>query len=177
MFCTKCGNPLMNEAIICPRCGCGTVNYQVAMPYGVSQVGQQGLVYANVKVFAEECHSLWCFAVFNLLFLAGIFLVLSYGLLEEAWGVIAVAIVLAFVDFILSMVVSGRYDRMKNKYRFRVASPSEACEWEKGNKKLQAVGWMDRVVFIVTLIPTAVATIGILAFTLVSMFADRPTFW
>lgn len=28
MFCHKCGAEIDDEAIICPHCGCGTVNYQ-----------------------------------------------------------------------------------------------------------------------------------------------------
>ena len=27
MFCSKCGNQIMDEAIICPNCGCPTNNY------------------------------------------------------------------------------------------------------------------------------------------------------
>ena len=27
MFCNKCGNEIADEALICPYCGCGTVNY------------------------------------------------------------------------------------------------------------------------------------------------------
>lgn len=31
MFCSKCGNQIMNEAIICPKCGCPTLNYNQSM--------------------------------------------------------------------------------------------------------------------------------------------------
>lgn len=27
MFCNKCGKEIADEALICPYCGCGTVNY------------------------------------------------------------------------------------------------------------------------------------------------------
>ena len=27
MFCTKCGAQINEEAVICPKCGCGTANY------------------------------------------------------------------------------------------------------------------------------------------------------
>ena len=27
MFCSKCGNQIMDEAAICPNCGCPTQNY------------------------------------------------------------------------------------------------------------------------------------------------------
>lgn len=31
MFCSKCGKQIMNEAVICPKCGCPTPNYQQTM--------------------------------------------------------------------------------------------------------------------------------------------------
>ena len=27
MYCNKCGKEIDDEALICPHCGCGTVNY------------------------------------------------------------------------------------------------------------------------------------------------------
>lgn len=36
VYCSKCGKEIMNEAIICPHCGCGTVNYFAMMNRGAS---------------------------------------------------------------------------------------------------------------------------------------------
>ena len=32
MFCSKCGKEIMNEAVICPHCGCPTSNYLPQQP-------------------------------------------------------------------------------------------------------------------------------------------------
>ena len=44
-FCSKCGNEIMDEAVICPKCGCAVENAQKEQP-----IPQSGLKTA-AKVF------------------------------------------------------------------------------------------------------------------------------
>ena len=47
MFCTKCGKEIMDEAVICPNCGCPTHNYktqsqaQVTAPNIITTIAQR----------------------------------------------------------------------------------------------------------------------------------------
>ena len=43
MFCSKCGKEIMDEAVICPNCGCPTNNY--------SQPDQANVPYWNTTAF------------------------------------------------------------------------------------------------------------------------------
>lgn len=38
-YCTKCGNKLMDEAVVCPKCGCPTNDYQVRKTNGFAIAG------------------------------------------------------------------------------------------------------------------------------------------
>lgn len=56
MYCNKCGKEISDEALICPYCGCGTVNY----------IRDQAKAEARVQVQAaparKSARLLCCFA-------------------------------------------------------------------------------------------------------------------
>lgn len=45
MFCTKCGNEIFEEALICPKCGCATANME-AQTGETSALATCGIVFA-----------------------------------------------------------------------------------------------------------------------------------
>ena len=58
MYCNKCGKEIDDEALICPHCGCGTLNY----------IRDQAKAEARVQVQAaparKSARLLCCFAFF-----------------------------------------------------------------------------------------------------------------
>lgn len=47
MFCSRCGAQIDDQAMICPRCGCATQNYQPGNPYGNPYGSQSGGPYGG----------------------------------------------------------------------------------------------------------------------------------
>ena len=43
MYCTKCGAEIMNEAVICPKCGCYTHNFNQQITQTKKETNSSGL--------------------------------------------------------------------------------------------------------------------------------------
>lgn len=72
MFCSKCGKEIMNEAVICPNCGCATNNYQVANTVNVCSDD-----YPKIKDFREKADKVRMLGIFAAVFMFGIGLIFS----------------------------------------------------------------------------------------------------
>lgn len=67
-FCSQCGQGVMDEAVICPHCGCSIAKYEPDEPHGglsllsflISPVGLiLFCVYANSKPNSAKHYGLW----------------------------------------------------------------------------------------------------------------------
>lgn len=54
MFCSKCGNEIDNEAMVCPKCGCATANMvnMNAQKAAAAQTGETSTLATCATVFA-----------------------------------------------------------------------------------------------------------------------------
>lgn len=53
MFCSKCGKEIMDEAVICPNCGCATNNY-TTQQHTQSTTNIYSDDYLAIKQFSEQ---------------------------------------------------------------------------------------------------------------------------
>jgi len=56
MFCSKCGKEIMDEAVICPNCGCATNNYN-APQQSINTTNTYSDDYLTIKQFAEQARN------------------------------------------------------------------------------------------------------------------------
>ena len=78
MFCSKCGKEIMDEAIVCPNCGCATNNY--AAPKTVQEVtitNSYSNDYVAIKKFSEQARTLRNLSIFAAVFMFGIGIIFS----------------------------------------------------------------------------------------------------
>ena len=74
MFCWKCGEKIADEALICPRCGCATPNYQA--PVAAAPTHSQD--YILIKDFEDTVKSMYTASIFALVLFLGIGLPFSF---------------------------------------------------------------------------------------------------
>ena len=63
MFCTKCGNEIMDEAIICPKCGCATnsnLNFNKNKTSELSNVAMVFMIISTVLLGLYLIPLAWC---------------------------------------------------------------------------------------------------------------------
>ncbi len=109
MYCFKCGKEIMDEAVICPNCGCPTSNFQNSNSN--STVVGNSSEYPIIKKFKEDVNSLYTISI--------IALVLSLGI-----GII----------FYIIAVVKNKKLFVPD---ITTTVPSEIAEFEATNRKLQ----------------------------------------
>lgn len=71
MFCHKCGNEIMDEAMICPKCGCATVNYgngTVASPKVEKHSGD----WEAIKEYASKARTIKVWGIISFVLCLGI---------------------------------------------------------------------------------------------------------
>ena len=56
MFCSKCGKEIMDEAVICPNCGCATNNYNQSSSTSINSVYSND--YPIIRKFAEQAQTI-----------------------------------------------------------------------------------------------------------------------
>ena len=59
-FCSKCGNQLLDESVICPRCGCQVENFAVKRVAKQQSGNIPGLIGINFAFWALLIISLFC---------------------------------------------------------------------------------------------------------------------
>ncbi|MBQ7309533.1 MAG: zinc ribbon domain-containing protein [Clostridia bacterium] len=77
MFCSKCGKEIMDEAVVCPYCGCVTTNYQSTQTTPQSASGMYSDQYPALKAFAEEAKSVHTLGILAAIFCLGIGIIFS----------------------------------------------------------------------------------------------------
>ena len=63
MFCSKCGSEIMDEAIICPKCGCATnsyPNFNTKKPSELSTVAMVFMIISTVLLGLYLIPLAWC---------------------------------------------------------------------------------------------------------------------
>lgn len=80
-FCSKCGNELMEESVICPKCGCPVVNSE--------SVFKQDNLNSGADDRAKDSSK----GKYNLLSIIGIVLA-GVSLLLNFWGIVGIAAVI-----------------------------------------------------------------------------------
>lgn len=76
MFCSKCGKEIMDEAVICPSCGCPTNNFSAQSP-AQPTVNIYSSDYPIIKEFAEKAKTIKTLGILATIFMLGIGLIFS----------------------------------------------------------------------------------------------------
>lgn len=76
MFCSKCGNEIMNEAVVCPHCGCATNNY-VEHRNSTASATTFSENYQIIKQFAAKANTMRTLGIFAAIFMFGVGLIFS----------------------------------------------------------------------------------------------------
>jgi len=74
MFCSKCGKEIMDEAVICPNCGCPTNNY--TQPRQETKVGHSD-DYVMIREYADKAKRAKILGAFAVLLSLGIGLIFT----------------------------------------------------------------------------------------------------
>ena len=80
MFCSKCGNEIADEAILCPKCGCPTANYQPITKSNCAYSQD----YVALKEFEDKVKSIYVVSIIALCLLLGIGLIFSFAVWIKA---------------------------------------------------------------------------------------------
>lgn len=83
MFCSKCGNEIADEALICPKCGCATANYQ-RQTITNSAYSED---YVAIKEFEEKAKSIRAVGIVALVLFLGIGIIFSFAVWLKAKGI------------------------------------------------------------------------------------------
>ena len=76
MFCSKCGKEIMDEAVVCPNCGCATNNYNSKQPVHTT-VNSYSDDYLTIKQFSEQALILRNLGIFAAVLMFGIGIIFS----------------------------------------------------------------------------------------------------
>lgn len=77
MFCQKCGKEIVEEAVVCPYCGCATANY-VAAAVQPRASKQHSAQYTQVLEFSGQVKKAYTFAIIALATCLGIGAVFAF---------------------------------------------------------------------------------------------------
>lgn len=78
MFCSKCGKEIMDEAVVCPNCGCATNNYNSQQQQPVhTTVNTYSDDYLTIKQFSEQARILRNLGIFAAVLMFGIGIIFS----------------------------------------------------------------------------------------------------
>ncbi len=160
MFCSKCGNSLMNEAIICPRCGCGTVNYQaaVSVPVAKKQIAmvQCSAIYPRIKDFCERSYSCLIASVFSVVLAAAMIFVIVMAFSDKNWVLGATALLMDIGLHVFYFIISDTYGQLKAIQCPKITYPYEIAQWESGVRLLRSVEWLKGILFVTVFVQWAV---------------------
>ncbi len=74
MFCSKCGREIMDEAVVCPNCGCATNNYATNNAYPSTAYSKD---YTAIKMFYDEARTLRNLGIVAAVLMFGIGIIFS----------------------------------------------------------------------------------------------------
>lgn len=77
MFCSKCGKEIMDEAVICPNCGCATNNYNAPQQPINTATNTYSDDYLTIKQFSEQARILRNLGIFAAVLMFGIGIIFS----------------------------------------------------------------------------------------------------
>ena len=80
MFCSKCGKELVDEALICPHCGCGTSNFNRASQPQSAPVSTHSEHYPALKAFSDEAKNLQTLGILSAVFCFGIGIIFAIAI-------------------------------------------------------------------------------------------------
>ncbi len=76
MFCSKCGKEIMDEAVVCPNCGCATQNY-TAQLHSNSTDTAPAKEYLVIKQFVEQAKTIQTLGIIAAVLMFGIGIIFS----------------------------------------------------------------------------------------------------
>lgn len=82
MFCSKCGKEILDEALICPNCGCATNNYSQTNK-AENCNGIYSTEYPIIKEFAEKAKTIKTLGILATIFMFGIGLIFTIIILIQ----------------------------------------------------------------------------------------------
>lgn len=113
MFCSKCGKEIMDEAIVCPNCGCATNNYK-------SQ--QQQNVHTTVNTYSDDYLAIIQFS--------------EQARILRNLG-IAAAICMFGIGIIFSIIIWIKSSNIKPP-EIKTTNPIELAEFETAKKRFDS---------------------------------------
>ena len=135
MFCSKCGKEIMDEAVICPNCGCATNNYN-APQQPINTTNTYSDDYLTIKQFAEQARVLR-----------------NLG--------IAAAVLMFGIGIIFSIIIWVK--QSKNKIpEITTTNPAEIAEFETAKRRYKLANSLSGLPLIAIGLCIAVASIGMI---------------
>ena len=129
MFCSKCGQQILDEAVICPHCGCATGNY----PNNTTNQTNNGhsADYPQLKSFMEQVKTPYVLSIVSLVLCLGI----------------------GFIFAIISMI------QCKNIQvpSLNLTTPADIAEFESAERKLSTAKRLSAVSLGIALIVLGLA--------------------